>query len=68
MFERVSFEALSRVTQKDFENLSLKDKVAIATLCNKAMRELNSGPIPLEKSEEEIIKALEEGVEDGQEV
>jgi len=63
MFETLVFNALTSLTPQDILDLPADKRVAVATSAVKAIRGLNAKPIALAKQEEELIKAMQDGLE-----
>lgn len=58
MAERVAFECLSRIRESDFDELTLKDKMAIVKDAVKVVEELKAKAVTLDPKEEKLIEDI----------
>ena len=59
MFETIALEALSAINAKDIAGMSIKDRLYVAQLCVKAIKDINAQPVEQDEGDEtSLIEAL----------
>lgn len=65
MFERITLEILMSIKPEELRKLDVKEKIDVTQKCIKAIQGLNAKQVGIKKHEEDLLKELTEGTDEG---